>query len=172
MQKRTFTDAEGREYTVRFGFKQIVDVRTRLDFDLAKLLADDMRRLKELTEDVVLMINVLYVMVGDQHQLTAEEFGEAMRGDALQEGSQALFDAFVDFCPSQQRKMLRAMLAAGNSLQQKTEGLMEEVSAIVQTASLSEMTSGELDSRLRQLLASKTGSSTACENLTGQLAKG
>lgn len=158
-----FADKDGREWNVVFDYGAIKRVRASdVEFDLATILADEMAGLRRISDDPVLFIEVLAVMCGDQRpDVSGDEFGAAFNGDALESAQRAFMDALLDFCPSQQRAMLKKLLAMSNDLQQK-------YSTIVQMASIQDLTSGELASKLAALSDGATGNSTASENSTGR----
>ena len=165
MKTPKFIDEKNREWSVKFDYALIKKVReSDIDFDLATLMADDMAGFRKLMTDVVLFIDVLFVAVSDQHRVTEEDFAEGMAGQALQDAMDAFIDSMASFYPSRQGEMLRALVT-------KEKELSDVLSQTVQTASLQEMISGELDSRLEQLLGSQNGSSIPTASLSGQRQK-
>lgn len=163
MDKRTFTDAEGRVWVVKYGYQSIKDVRdSELDFDLGTVLAGEADGLQRLGADPMLFIDLLYVMCRNQRPDVSDvDFGEAMRGDALEEAQQAFLKALMDFCPSRQRKVLETMVA-------QSEDIQEEIITTVQTAMKQRVTSGEPESSSQRSPESSDGNGTACGKSTGQ----
>lgn len=117
---RTFKDNEGREWQVRVDVTGVRDVRTDLDVNLLDLPDKEFALLTRLTTDLVLAVDVLYVLCREQaaqRQVTDEQFGRAMYGDALQAGVEALVRETIDFFPDARRRaMLIKVIDKGLSL--------------------------------------------------------
>jgi len=162
MKATQFKDKKNRIWEIKFSYSTIKAVRAAdTGVDLATLLANQHEGLQDLQKDIIRWIDTIYVMVSDQHpDVSSEEFGEALGGRTLQDMIDAFMQSLVDFCPSQQGEMLGTMLTKGKSLQ-------KAVQETVSTASLSEITSGELDSKLEQLLGGRIGLSTPSGNSSG-----
>ena len=118
---RKFKDAEGRTWIIRIDYAVIKRVRKAdLGIDLATLLADNMKGLGVLFDDVMTFIDTLWVIVGEQHaSVTDEEFGVSLRGDALGEARNCFLNAYADFCPSDQREILLTLIAKITESQQE-----------------------------------------------------
>lgn len=107
-----FKDNKGRDWDVIVDVPNLKLVRERCHFELGKLLADNFKRLDELAEDPVLLVDVLFVLCEEQakeKKVAPEEFGRSLTGDAIGAAYDALRDAYADFCPSQRAKPLRAL---------------------------------------------------------------
>src|SRR5687767_5060975 len=55
----------------------------------------------------------------EERKVTPEDFGRALRGDAIDEGCAALLNEIVDFFPQRRRMILRRMLDKGVEIQEK-----------------------------------------------------
>lgn len=105
-----FTDLAGREWKVEVNTWTLKTVREATGFEIARLLNDDMRRLKEVAEDPVRFCEVLRALCAGQHKdLPEEDFMRGMAGDPLEEAFEAFMTAYADFYPSQRGKVLRAL---------------------------------------------------------------
>jgi hypothetical protein len=130
-----FKDAKSREWDVAIDVSQIRKVRERLKFELGKLLADDLKRLNELAEDPCLLVDVLYLLCEEQAARTgveAEEFGRGFAGGVIGDAFDALVGSYADFCPSQQRQTIAALLAKTKALEleagEKARAAIERIS--------------------------------------------
>ncbi len=71
--------------------------------------------LERLSSDPVLLVDVLYAGCKPEcahRNVTDEDFGAAMAGDAIEQATGALLDEVVDFFPEAKRTALRKILAA------------------------------------------------------------
>lgn len=110
-----FKDAVGREWDVSIDTVQLRAIHKRLGVRLGRL-----DQIDELAADPMLLVDVLYVLCESQVKAARssdEDFGRAMTGDAILAGFEALQDAYADFCPSQKREALRAILAKQRALE-------------------------------------------------------
>jgi hypothetical protein len=116
-----FKDENGREWLVRFDGPKIRDIRTELGVDFGK---QNSTAFADVADDFVKLVDVLWVLCrGQASGLTAQQFGEALVGDAIERAVEALREAYLDFCPARQRSLLRclaekqaAMVEAGENL--------------------------------------------------------
>jgi len=103
---RNFKDNAGRTWTVTLNVWAVKNVRDALGVDLLDLGADakdDNGLLYRLIADPVLLVDVLYVVCKDQADeanVTDEQFGRAMAGDAIDGATKAFLEELADFTPS------------------------------------------------------------------------
>jgi hypothetical protein len=77
------------------------------------LVNPDMDSLCKSLEDVITLVDVLYVLVSDQADqagVSDEDFGRTMRGDGVEAATNALLDEIVDFSPSRRRAILEPII--------------------------------------------------------------
>lgn len=118
----TFKDKAGREWVVVIDTWQIRQVRERVGFEIGKILDENMRRWKELT-DPVLLGSILFVLCHEQAEkagVTERQFHEGLAGDPLDEAYEAFKKAYLDFSPSR----LRTLLAAADGKTQELQDLL------------------------------------------------
>lgn len=131
-EKRTFRDTRGRKYTVRITIPLLRAIRDELDVDLGT--PDGFFGLSSNALDVV---NVLYLCVQDQaskYKLDDVGFGEALDGDTVAEAWQAFNEAYIDFCPGPQRKVLRRLMDTATELtQQKNESSLTKLDSLLES---------------------------------------
>ena len=66
--------------------------------------------LEQLSTDPILLCDVVYVLCkpeADQQNVTDEQFGQAMAGDAIEHATTALLEELVDFFPLARRRVLQ-----------------------------------------------------------------
>ena len=98
---KTFTDNAGRTWTVAINVDAIKRVRGLLSVDLLEIL--DGQLIERLYRDPVLLCDVVYAVCkpeADARNVTDEDFGRAMAGDAIEHATRALLEELVLFSPS------------------------------------------------------------------------
>ena len=121
---KTFTDNAGRTWTVPVNVDGVRRVRSLLNVNLLDVLDDGCKLLADLHDDPILLVDVLYCLCkpeADAKQITDEQFGRAMAGDALLNGSRALLEGLSDFFPNARQR------AAMKNLLRKTETVVERL---------------------------------------------
>ncbi len=121
---KTFTDNAGRTWTVTINVDAIKRVRTLVQVNLLDVLDDGCKLLAELHDDPVLLVDVLYCVCkpeSDAQNVTDEEFGRAMSGDAILQASTALLEELSDFFPNARQR------AAMKELLKKTETVVDRL---------------------------------------------
>lgn len=147
----TFCDNAGRVWSVEVNYSSIKACRGLLGVDLLGLLDDDFAGLAKLTADAIGLIDVLYVLCRDEAAklgVTDEDFGRALRGDALEHAADAFLADLADFFPNPRvRAGLTAVIAKGRSVRDLMLDHAETLLAAVDPAS-----------EARRLIASSGGS--------------
>ncbi len=121
---KTFTDNAGRTWTVTINVDAIKRVRTLVQVNLLDVLDDGCKLLAELHDDPVLLVDVLYCVCkpeADTQNVSDEEFGRAMSGDAILQASTALLEELSDFFPNARQR------AAMKELLKKTETVVDRL---------------------------------------------
>ncbi len=139
---KTFTDNAGRTWTVAINVECIKRVKTLLSVNL--LDAIEGKLIEELVSDPVLLCDVVYCVCkpeADTNEVSDEEFGCAMAGDAIDNATTALLEELVDFFPSGKRQVLAKALQKLKTFQTKA----------VETAS-KRLDDPKLDQQLETLL--------------------
>ena len=150
----TFKDNADRTWTVTISVDAIKRMRSLLDVDLMGVVDGDL--LERLVSDPVLLCDVIYALCkrdADAHGVSAEEFGRAMGGDAIDAATTALLEELVGFFPSRRRAVLAKAL-------EKLKGL----EAMALSAAEERLASGELEREMEAVLRSagvSSGSSPA-----------
>jgi len=118
---KSFTDNLGRTWTLVVNVAAIKRVRALCDVDLNAIVEIDRdnnpstKLLERLSSDPVLLVDVLYAVCKpdcDQKQVSDQDFGVAMAGDAIDHATTALLDEIVDFFPEAKRLAFKKILSA------------------------------------------------------------
>jgi hypothetical protein len=129
-----FKDMKGREWDVATNVLTLGRVREEMSVNLTELLLGEKnpvdgepenKLLDHLTEDVVDLARVLYLMIRDQaetQKVTQEDFYGSLDGDALKTGLWAVLESVVGFSQSLVRPAFERMLKAAH----RAESLQED----------------------------------------------
>lgn len=100
---RSFTDTEGRAWTVAFtvaAAKRLRDMLHINPFDANQLLV-------RLFDDPIFLAEAIYCVCLDeanQRGISDEQFGRALAGQAIENARHALLEEYVDFFPEPQKR--------------------------------------------------------------------
>lgn len=129
---RTFTDNAGRTWTVQINVAAVKRVRGLAGVDLYRLIEDGFQPLGRLVSDPVALTDVLYCLCkqeADARQVSDEEFGRAMAGDAITLAADAFVEELIDFFPdARTRANLRKVVAAGRKVRDR---LLDHAEAMI-----------------------------------------
>ena len=135
---KTFTDNAGRTWTVAINVDAIKRVRGLLSVDLLEIL--DGQLIERLYRDPVLLCDVVYAVCkpeADARNVTDEEFGRAMAGDAIEHATKALLEELVGFSPSpRDRANLQRILETTWNVMDRARDVIEAKLATVDTEAL------------------------------------
>jgi hypothetical protein len=129
-------------WTIAVNVDAIKRVKSLLEVDL--LEAVDGKLLERLISDPVLLCDVIYVLVkpeADTKEVSDEDFGRAMAGDAIEMATSALLEELVDFFPQGRRRLLRKAL---DKLKQLEATAIEVVDQRLDSPELNEKLAAEL----------------------------
>lgn len=112
-------------------------VRALCDVDLNSIIEVEdgkpvTRLLERLSTDPVLLVDVLYAVCKpecDQKNISDEEFGSAMAGDAVEHATSALLDEVIDFFPEAKRLAFKKILSASRRFAQTAKSRLTELMA-------------------------------------------
>lgn len=109
-----FQDSEKRIWNVRVTVSTLRDCRDILNIDLNDAIDPSKDVVDRLSNDPVLMFDVIYLCCKKQMDakgVTADQFSEAINGKVIEDASQALLDAIIDFFPPSKTEVIRKGLA-------------------------------------------------------------
>lgn len=113
-------------------------IRNLVDgFDLMGVIDKDGATLDRLAGDPVLLADVLYAICkpeADQAGISADQFGEALAGDALDLGAKALLEAVANFSPGRTRTILTRVLREAETLDKEATEHLDKILADPETA--------------------------------------
>ena len=115
---KTFTDNAERTWNISVTVDAVKRVRSLLDVDLMEAAAGKL--IQQLADNPVLLCDVIYCIVkpqADEKEITDEEFGKAMAGDAIDQATSAFLEDLVNFFPSRKREMLQKVLVKLKNLE-------------------------------------------------------
>jgi hypothetical protein len=118
---KTFKDNAGRTWTVDVNIAAVKRVRSLLDIDLIKGVVKE-GVIDELATNPVLLCDVVYAVCkpdADKQNITDEQFGQAMAGDAIDLATEALLKELVDFFPEAKRRVLRKAMGRFKKMEMK-----------------------------------------------------
>lgn len=130
----SFRDNAGRTWTVVINVAVVKRVRGLVNIDLYKLVDDGFKPLAALVADPVQLADVLYCLCKDEadaKQITDEDFGRALAGDAITLAADAFVEELIDFFPdARARASLTKVLAAGRKVRDK---LLVHAETVIET---------------------------------------
>ena len=109
---KTFTDNAGQTWTIAINVDCIKRVKSLLDVNLLDVIEGKL--LERFVSDPVLLCDVIFAICkpeAETRNVSDEEFGRAMAGDAIDGATNALLEELVDFFPSGKRLVLGKALA-------------------------------------------------------------
>ena len=124
---KTFKDNAGRDWTIAVNVASIKRLRDTLEVDLMGVIEGDL--LQRLYADPVLLVDVVYVLCkprADELDVTDEQFGQAMGGDAIELATAALVDEIIDFFPNRRdRERARKVLAKFTTAMERAQDALD-----------------------------------------------
>ena len=111
---RSFKDNAGRTWTPAVNVSSIKRVRSLTGLNLYEAIEGKL--VERLRMDPILLVDVVYALCkpeADQAEVSDEQFGQAMAGDAIDQATAALLEGLADFSPSpKDRANLRRVIEA------------------------------------------------------------
>ena len=122
-----FNDAKGRQWTLVVTVGSIKRVREACGIDLADVETAATR----LSEDPVLLVDVLWVLCKYQAEhlevpVSETDFGESLVGDPIEDATVALQEAIASFFPAKRRLLLQRLLKKIDDVRQRGQTIAEE----------------------------------------------
>jgi len=125
---KTFTDNEGRTWEISINVATIRRLRDALGVDLLKIVEPGNDLLERFSTDPVLLADCIFVLCREQarqRNISDEQFGQALAGDAIDAATSAFLEELVNFFPTSKRLLLTKIL---EKVRQATEKLTQAVS--------------------------------------------
>ena len=158
---QNFKDRDGREWQVVLNVFQMKRVRAALGVDLINVIELDkdgqvrVDMIDKIANDPCLLVDILWVLVQDQARtlnVTDEQFGTALAGDAIESATKAFLDELVDFFPGAKRLFLQKAVSLARKYTGEMESVLEKALA-----------DPELDRRIEESMRSSPSSPGSSE---------
>jgi len=115
---KTFVDTAGRSWSIQLTIDSVKRVRGLLGVNLLDLVSGEPPLLTRFGTDIVLLCDVIFVLVkpqADAAEITDEQFGIALGGEAILGAQSAFYDELISFFQGLGRKdVIRAIAAQRN----------------------------------------------------------
>ena len=153
---RIFKDRNGQDWQIVLNVNQMKRIRAALGVDLINVIELDkdgqvrVDMIDKIANDPCLLVDILWVLVQDQARtlnVTDEQFGTALAGDAIENATKAFLDELVDFFPGAKRLFL-----------QKAVGLARKFGGEWNETLKKALEDPELEKRVRESMNSSTSS--------------
>ncbi|MCE9530350.1 MAG: hypothetical protein K8T89_04345 [Planctomycetes bacterium] len=119
----SFRDNAGRTWIIAINVTMIKRVRGLVGVDLYQLIDDGFKPMGALISDPVKLADVLYCLCKDEadtKQITDEDFGRSLYGDAITLAADAFVEELIDFFPeARTRASLRKVVTAGRTVRER-----------------------------------------------------
>ena len=125
---KTFTDNAQREWSVELNVTSMKRIRDLAEVDLMDILGEGGNLMVRLQEDPILLCNVIYAICkpqADKLSVSDEQFGEAMAGDAIDKGMEALLAELINFIPGRKRVLFEKAMGKMSEYQTRLLDLAE-----------------------------------------------
>jgi hypothetical protein len=119
-----FRDSNGKEWAIKITVGTIKMVRDELKIDLT-----DMATLKELGDDVCLLVDCIYLCCkaeADESGIDDIKFGQSMAGEALDNAESAFMNELINFFPARKADLLRKTLKKAMEMQEEAAAVVEK----------------------------------------------
>ena len=115
---KSFIDNKGETWDLDLNIGTAMRLQSRLDISIENCIKldssqpHDISLLEKITEDSILLFNIIYVLCETQVRergLTQEEFAERFSGDTIAAATDALLDEIENFSRPAKRKILKRL---------------------------------------------------------------
>jgi hypothetical protein len=125
----SFRDADGRAWNLDVTIPVLRRVRDALGVELLDLADPKSDLFRKVARDPVLLCDMLFVLcqkAAEAESVADEQFGRALRGDALEAATDALMRAIADFFPSGRKAILTSLLDKMSEYDKRAEAAILE----------------------------------------------
>jgi hypothetical protein len=115
-----YVDSKDRKWIVSITGYEVKRVRELANFNLCALFDNDCELVLELFNDVTVLGDVLWVICEDEckeRQVTEQQFRKSLIGESIDNASEAMREAIVDFFPPRRRAIVKRYFEKLLSLQ-------------------------------------------------------
>ena len=118
-----FKDNNDRTWSVEINVATLRRVRGMIGVDLCRLVDDGFQPLADLIGDPVQLCDVLFCLCKDEtdrQEISDEDFGRALGGDAITNAVDAFVEELIDFFPDPKlREQIRRVVKAAHQVRTK-----------------------------------------------------
>ena len=113
----SFVDQSGRVWSVECSYHTAKRWKSELGVSIWTFLEDNLKQMGSVASDIETQVDMLWVAVSGQHDVSEEEFAQGLIGDSFGEALKALWEAISDFFPDEQtRKLVASTLAKAKTI--------------------------------------------------------
>ena len=124
--KATFTDTRGREWPLFINVRKARQIKNELKIDLLNFFTDEKSQ-SEIESDPYQLLGVFYILSdAEKKDVSEDDFLDAFNGETVEAAQAALMEALVNFSPTRQATVLRALIDKAAAHQDKSLELIEE----------------------------------------------
>ena len=162
---KSFTDRQGRSWTIEINYTSLRRVKGATDVDLTKIVDPKSNVIGQLTDDPFVLFDCLVALLQPQLEakgITPEQFGEALDEESGDNASMALLEAIIDFFPEGKRTLLRrAFVKVTSAFQRKQTASLDQALRAVESPEFQRSIETALDEASRSTSGSSATSSPA-----------
>jgi hypothetical protein len=168
---KTFTDNAEHTWTISLTLDAAKRVKGLLGVNLLELDRGDPPLLTRLGTDVILLCDVIFALIkpqADQQNVTDEQFGAALGGEAILAAQTAFYEELVDFFRKAGRGDLARITAAQKRMIDLTVQKMETGADITEAKLRDRVETVDLEAEVDRAIAEELGEpSTSSPALSG-----
>jgi hypothetical protein len=162
---KTFTDRQGRSWTIEVNYTSLRRVKATAGVDLTKLVDPQADIVGQLTSDPFILFDCLVAILQpqlDERGLTAEQFGESLDEESADKAAVALIEAAIDFFQEAKRMLLkRAFAKVTNAAERRQTASLEQALRAVESPEFERAIETALDEASRSMSGSSATNSPA-----------
>ncbi len=160
---KTFTDHQGRSWTIEINFTSLRRVKATTGVDLTRLVDPKSDVMGQLTGDPFVLFDCLIALLQpqlDAKGLTAERFGESLDEESADNAVVALIEAAIDFFQAGKRMLLkRAFAKVTTAAQRRQTASLDQALRAVESPEFEQAIETALDAASRSTSGSSATNS-------------
>ncbi|GIX05053.1 MAG: hypothetical protein KatS3mg114_0922 [Planctomycetaceae bacterium] len=162
---KTFTDRQGRSWTIEINYTSLRRVKAATDVDLTRLVDPKSDVMGQLTGDPFILFDCLVALLQpqlDDKGITAEQFGESLDEESADKAAVALIEAAIDFFQEGKRMLLkRAFAKVTTAAQRRQTASLDQAMRAVESPEFEQAIETALDEASRSTSGSSATNSPA-----------
>lgn len=170
---KTFTDRQGRSWTIEINYTSLRRVKAATGVDLTRLVDPKSDVMGQLTGDPFVLFDCLVALLQpqlDDKGITAEQFGESLDEESADKAAVALIEAAIDFFQEGKRMLLkRAFAKVTTAAQRRQTASLDQALRAVESPEFEQAIETALDAASRSTSGSSATSLPASSASTPAL---